>query len=56
MSTISLTIAPELYDRAKKCNVVVKRVVKMLLENYLEDLENFQKKYRKHEDNVKKSN
>ena len=56
MSVISLKIAPELYDRAKKCNIIVKRVVKMLLEDYLIDLEQFQKSYRKHEKNVRNSN
>ena len=56
MSVISLKITPELYDRAKKCNIIVKRVVKMLLEDYLTDLEQFQKSYRKHEKNVRNSN
>lgn len=48
-TTLAVRVEPELYERAKKSNIIVKRVVENLLEDYLTNLEKFNKNYRKHE-------
>ena len=50
VTKLNVEVDPELYDRAKKSNIVVKRVVKSLLEDYLRSLEKFNANYTNHVD------